>query len=98
MLVAADRQGVPAAALMATGFEAGVHDLTGLVGLLPGTLESATHLVATIVALIAPSVARQEPGGEHAYGHAKAGYGSGDIEGNRHHRPTGAGRGTATRR
>lgn len=70
-----------AAALATIGLKTGAYALTGSVGLLSDALESVVNLVAAIVALVALTVAHQEPDEEHAYGHAKAEYFSSGIEG-----------------
>jgi cation diffusion facilitator family transporter len=51
------------------------------VGLLSDALESVVNLVAAIVALVALTVAHQEPDEEHAFGHEKAEYFASGIEG-----------------
>ena len=70
-----------AAAIVTISLKAGAFFLTGSVGLLSDALESIVNLVAAIVALIALTVAHQEPDEEHAYGHEKAEYFAGGIEG-----------------
>ena len=70
-----------AAAIMTISLKAGAYFLTGSVGLLSDALESVVNLVAAIVALIALTVAHQEPDEEHAYGHEKAEYFASGIEG-----------------
>ncbi|MFN8514714.1 MAG: cation diffusion facilitator family transporter [Chloroflexia bacterium] len=70
-----------AAAILTIGLKAGAYALTGSVGLLSDALESIVNLVAAIVALIALTVAHQEPDDEHAYGHEKAEYFASGIEG-----------------
>jgi len=70
-----------AAAILTIGLKAGAYALTGSVGLLSDALESLVNLVAAIVALIALTVAHQEPDDEHAYGHEKAEYFASGIEG-----------------
>lgn len=70
-----------AAAILTIGLKAGAYALTGSVGLLSDALESIVNLVAAIIALIALTVAHQEPDEEHAYGHEKAEYFASGIEG-----------------
>lgn len=70
-----------AAAMLTIGLKAGAYALTGSVGLLSDALESIVNLVAAVVALIALTVAHQEPDDEHAYGHEKAEYFASGIEG-----------------
>jgi cation diffusion facilitator family transporter len=69
------------AAIVTIGMKAGAYALTGSVGLLSDALESVVNLVAAIVALIALTVAHQEPDEEHAYGHQKAEYFASGTEG-----------------
>jgi cation diffusion facilitator family transporter len=70
-----------AAALVTIGLKAGAYLLTDSVGLLSDALESVVNLVAAIGALVALSVAHRAPDEEYAYGHAKAEYFSGGLEG-----------------
>jgi cation diffusion facilitator family transporter len=70
-----------AAAVATIGLKAGAYTLTGSVGLLSDALESVVNLVAALVALAALTVAARAPDAEHAYGHAKAEYFAGGIEG-----------------
>lgn len=70
-----------AAALLTIGLKAGAYALTGSVGLLSDALESVVNLIAAIVALVALTVARQEPDEEHAFGHEKAEYFASGTEG-----------------
>ena len=70
-----------AAAVLTIGMKAGAYALTGSVGLLSDALESLVNLVAAIVALVALTIAHQEPDEEHAYGHEKAEYFASGIEG-----------------
>jgi cation diffusion facilitator family transporter len=69
------------AALITITLKAVAYLLTGSVGLLSDALESGVNLAAAIVALIALTVAARPPDEEHAYGHSKAEYFSGGIEG-----------------
>jgi cation diffusion facilitator family transporter len=55
--------------------------LTGSVGLLSDAIESGVNLVAAVFALIVLTVAAQPPDEEHAYGHDKAEYFAGGVEG-----------------
>jgi cation diffusion facilitator family transporter len=55
--------------------------LTGSVGLLSDALESGVNLVTAVMALIILTIAAQPPDDEHEYGHSKAEYFSGGIEG-----------------
>ncbi len=55
--------------------------LTGSVGLLSDALESGVNLVAALLALAVLTIAAQPPDEEHAYGHDKAEYFSGGVEG-----------------
>lgn len=55
--------------------------LTGSVGLLSDALESGINLITAVVALIVLFVAAQPPDDEHAFGHAKAEYFAGGLEG-----------------
>lgn len=68
-------------ALITIALKASAYFLTDSVGLLSDALESGVNLVAAIVALIALIVAARPPDEEHAYGHTKAEYFSGGIEG-----------------
>ena len=70
-----------AAAILTIGLKAVAYLLTGSVGLLSDALESVVNLVAAVVALVALTVAHREPDEEHAYGHEKAEYFAGGIEG-----------------
>jgi cation diffusion facilitator family transporter len=70
-----------AAAVLTIGLKTVAYLLTGSVGLLSDALESVVNLVAAIVALVALTVAGREPDEEHAYGHEKAEYFAGGIEG-----------------
>lgn len=57
------------------------YGLTGSVGLLSDALESGVNLATAVLALIILSIAQQPPDEEHAYGHSKAEYFSGGVEG-----------------
>lgn len=69
------------AAMLTISLKAAAYLLTGSVGLLSDALESVVNLVAAVVALVALTVAHREPDEEHAYGHEKAEYFAGGIEG-----------------
>lgn len=69
------------AALITITLKAVAYLLTGSVGLLSDALESGVNLAAAIIALITLTVAARPPDEEHAYGHSKAEYFSGGIEG-----------------
>lgn len=68
-------------ALVTIILKASAYLLTGSVGLLSDALESGVNLAAAVIALIALSVAARPPDEEHAYGHSKAEYFAGGIEG-----------------
>jgi cation diffusion facilitator family transporter len=68
-------------ALITIALKVSAYLLTDSVGLLSDALESGVNLVAAIVALVALIVAARPPDDEHAYGHTKAEYFSGGIEG-----------------
>ncbi|MCC6418262.1 MAG: cation transporter [Gemmataceae bacterium] len=70
-----------AAATATIGLKAGAYLLTGSVGLLSDALESVVNLAAACVALVVLAVAARPPDEEHAYGHDKAEYFAGGIEG-----------------
>ena len=70
-----------AAALLTMGLKVLAFMVTGSVGLLSDALESSVNLLAAIIALIALVVAAQPPDEEHAFGHGKAEYFSGAVEG-----------------
>ncbi|MBX3059043.1 MAG: cation transporter [Anaerolineae bacterium] len=55
--------------------------LTGSVGLLSDALESGVNLVTAIFALLILTIAARPPDEEHAYGHSKAEYFAGGVEG-----------------
>ncbi|HSM56148.1 MAG TPA: cation diffusion facilitator family transporter [Candidatus Sulfomarinibacteraceae bacterium] len=55
--------------------------ITGSVGLFSDALESGVNLLGAIATLVALTVAARPPDEEHAYGHAKAEYFSGGLEG-----------------
>jgi cation diffusion facilitator family transporter len=70
-----------AAAIVTIGLKAVAYWLTGSVGLLSDALESFVNLAAACVALVALGIAARPPDEEHAYGHDKAEYFSGGLEG-----------------
>ena len=55
--------------------------LTGSVGLLSDAAESVVNLVASVIALIAITVAERPADDDHQYGHSKAEYFSAGVEG-----------------
>ena len=69
------------AAVLTIGLKAAAYFLTGSVGLLSDALESVINLAAAIIALLILKTAVAPPDDEHAYGHDKAEYFSGAIEG-----------------
>src|SRR5262249_34854226 len=69
------------AAVVTIGLKASAYVLTGSVGLLSDALESVVNLVAACVALVVLAIAARPPDEEHAYGHEKAEYFSGGLEG-----------------
>ncbi len=70
-----------AGALLTIALKGGAYGVTGSVGLLSDALESLVNLVTAIVALWVLAVAARPPDDEHAYGHEKAEYFAGGIEG-----------------
>jgi cation diffusion facilitator family transporter len=70
-----------ATAVITIALKATAYLLTGSVGLLSDALESGVNLVTAVLALIILTVAAQPPDDEHAYGHDKAEYFSGGVEG-----------------
>jgi cation diffusion facilitator family transporter len=69
------------AALGTIGLKAVAYLLTDSVGLLSDALESCVNLVAGCVALVVLSIVARPPDEEHPYGHEKAEYFSGGLEG-----------------
>ncbi len=69
------------AAVVTIGLKAGAYWLTDSVGLLSDALESVINLAAAIVALMMLTLAAKPPDEEHAFGHDKAEYFAGGIEG-----------------
>lgn len=69
------------AAVVTIGLKAGAYLLTDSVGLLSDALESIINLAAAIIALIMLTLAAKPPDEEHAFGHDKAEYFAGGIEG-----------------
>ncbi len=70
-----------ATAVLTIGLKAAAYWLTGSVGLLSDALESGVNLVTAVMALIILTIAAQPPDDEHVYGHSKAEYFAGGIEG-----------------
>jgi cation diffusion facilitator family transporter len=70
-----------ATAVLTIGLKVLAYILTGSVGLLSDAIESGVNLVAAVFALIVLTVAAQPPDEEHAYGHDKAEYFAGGVEG-----------------
>ena len=68
-------------AVITIGLKATAYFLTGSVGLLSDALESGVNLITAVLALVILTVAAQPPDDEHAYGHDKAEYFSGGVEG-----------------
>jgi cation diffusion facilitator family transporter len=69
------------AALATIGLKTGAYLLTGSVGLLSDALESLINLAAAIIALMMLKLAARPPDEEHTFGHDKAEYFAGGIEG-----------------
>lgn len=57
------------------------YGLTGSVGLLSDALESGVNLATAVFALLILTIAARPPDEEHAYGHSKAEYFAGGVEG-----------------
>ncbi len=70
-----------ATAVLTIGLKAAAYWLTGSVGLLSDALESGVNLLTAVFALAILTIAAQPPDDEHEYGHSKAEYFSGGIEG-----------------
>ncbi|MBK7897626.1 MAG: cation diffusion facilitator family transporter [Candidatus Promineifilaceae bacterium] len=70
-----------ATAVFTIGLKAVAYWLTGSVGLLSDALESGVNLVTAVFALIILTIAAQPPDQEHEYGHSKAEYFAGGMEG-----------------
>jgi cation diffusion facilitator family transporter len=70
-----------AAAVVTIGLKLSAYWLTGSVGLLSDALESLVNLAAAIMALAMLTLAARPPDEEHAYGHGKAEYFAGGVEG-----------------
>lgn len=68
-------------AVLTIGLKAVAYWLTGSVGLLSDAMESGVNLVTAVFALIILTIAAQPPDEEHEYGHSKAEYFAGGIEG-----------------
>ncbi len=69
------------AALLTITLKVSAFVVTGSVGLLSDAIESSVNLVAAFVALAVLSIAAQPPDEEHEYGHSKAEYFAGGVEG-----------------
>lgn len=69
------------AALLTIALKVSAFVVTGSVGLLSDAIESSVNLVAAFVALAVLSIAAQPPDEEHEYGHSKAEYFAGGVEG-----------------
>jgi len=69
------------AALLTIGLKASAYLMTGSVGLLSDAIESSVNLLAAFVALAVLSVAALPSDKEHEYGHTKAEYFAGGVEG-----------------
>ena len=69
------------AAVITIGLKTGAYQLTDSVGLLSDALESVINLAAAIIALIMLTLAAKPPDEDHAFGHDKAEYFAGGIEG-----------------
>lgn len=70
-----------ATAVFTIGLKAAAYWLTGSVGLLSDALESGVNLVTAVFALVILTIAAQPPDEAHEYGHSKAEYFAGGIEG-----------------
>jgi cation diffusion facilitator family transporter len=70
-----------AAAIATITLKAGAYYLTGSVGLLSDALESVVNLVAAVTALAMLAVAERPPDDDHPFGHTKAEYFAGAVEG-----------------
>ena len=68
-------------AVITIALKAAAYILTGSVGLLSDALESGVNLVTAVLALVILTIAARPPDDEHAYGHDKAEYFSGGVEG-----------------
>lgn len=70
-----------ATALFTIGLKAAAYFFTGSVGLLSDALESGVNLVTAVFALVILTIAARPPDEDHTYGHSKAEYLSGGLEG-----------------
>jgi len=70
-----------AAALTTISLKTWAWWLTGSVGLLSDALESLVNLAAAVIALCVLRIAAQPPDAEHSFGHSKAEYFAGGLEG-----------------
>src|SRR5512136_951852 len=69
------------AAIVTIGLKLVAYRLTGSVGLLSDAVESLVNLVGGIMALAMLTVAARPADEDHAFGHGKAEYFSGGVEG-----------------
>jgi cation diffusion facilitator family transporter len=69
------------AAIATIGLKSGAFWLTGSIGILADALESLVNLAAAVIALIMLTIAARPADEEHAYGHGKAEYFAGALEG-----------------
>src|SRR6476620_7702391 len=70
-----------AAAVATIALKTVAYLVTGSVGLLSDAAESVVNLIAAIIALVALKVAARPADASHNYGHGKAEYFSGGLEG-----------------
>ncbi|MCB8942652.1 MAG: cation transporter [Ardenticatenaceae bacterium] len=68
-------------AVITIALKAAAYLLTGSIGLLSDALESGVNLITAVLALIILTIAARPPDDQHAYGHDKAEYFSGGVEG-----------------
>ena len=69
------------AAVVTLGLKAAAWMITGSVGLLSDALEALVNLAGAVLAIVMLQVAARPPDEEHPYGHGKAEYFSGGVEG-----------------
>ncbi|MFA5975441.1 MAG: cation diffusion facilitator family transporter [Elusimicrobiota bacterium] len=70
-----------AAALVTIALKSFAYWITGSVGLLSDAVESLVNLAAAIFALVILTIAARPPDDDHPYGHGKAEYFAGGVEG-----------------
>jgi cation diffusion facilitator family transporter len=70
-----------AGSIATIGLKSWAYHLTGSVGLLSDAVESLVNLVAAVFALAMLTVAARPPDKDHPYGHSKAEYFAGGVEG-----------------